>query len=100
VELRNREIGIRMALGSTRVQVTRLVLGKVTQLLALGLALGWVLTLALQRVMATVVEMHAAHDLPLLSALTVGLAAIGILASLVPAGRAASVEPVRALRTE
>jgi putative ABC transport system permease protein len=100
VELRNREIGIRMALGSTRVQVTRLVLGKVTQLLAVGLALGWVLTLALQRVMATVVEMHAAHDLPLLSALTVGLAAIGILASLVPAGRAASVEPVRALRTE
>jgi ABC-type antimicrobial peptide transport system permease subunit len=46
VELRTREIGIRMALGSTRMQVTKLLLGKVALLMLSGLAIGWMLTLA------------------------------------------------------
>jgi len=100
VELRTREIGIRMALGSTRVQVTRLLLGKVALLMLSGLAIGWMLTLALRKVLSTVVEMHAGKDFLLLTSMTVGLALVGILASLIPAHRAASVEPVQALRTE
>ena len=100
VELRTREIGIRMALGSTRTQVTELLLGKVAILLLSGLAIGWMLTLALRRLLSTVVEMHAGRDFPLLASMTVGLALVGILASLIPARRAASVEPVQALRTE
>jgi predicted permease len=100
VELRTREIGIRMALGSTRIQVTNLLLGKVALLLLSGLTMGWMLTLALRKVLAAVVEMHASHDFPLLAGVTAGLALVGILASLIPARRAASVEPVQTLRTE
>lgn len=100
VELRTREIGIRMALGSTRMQATNLLLGKVALLLLSGLAVGWMLTLALRRVLSSVVEMHARHDFLLLAGVTFGLALVGILASLIPARRAASVEPVQALRTE
>jgi hypothetical protein len=100
VELRTREIGIRMALGSTRIQVTNLLLGKVALLLLSGLGIGWMLTLALRKVLATVVEMHASHDFQLLAGVTAGLALVGILASLIPARRAASVEPVQTLRTE
>jgi predicted permease len=100
VELRTREIGIRMALGSTRIQVTNLLLGKVALLLFSGVAIGWMLTLALRKVLAAVVEMHASHDFLLLAGVTGGLALVGVLASFIPARRAASIEPVQALRTE
>lgn len=100
VELRTREIGIRMALGSSRTQGTGLLLGKVALLLSSGLAIGWPLTLALRRTLAAVVEMHAGHDFLLLSGVTAGLALVGVLASLIPARRATSIQPARALRTE
>ncbi|HEY1804350.1 MAG TPA: ABC transporter permease, partial [Terracidiphilus sp.] len=100
VELRTREIGIRMALGSTRAQVTNLLLGKVALLLSSGLAIGWLLTLALRKVLAAVVEMNASHDFLLLAGITAGLAIVGVLASFIPARRAASIEPVQALRSE
>jgi putative ABC transport system permease protein len=99
-QLRTREIGIRMALGSTRIQATNLLLGKVALLIVSGLALGWMLTLALRKVLAAVVEMHASHDFLLLAGVTAGLAFVGVLASFIPARRAASIEPVQALRTE
>jgi putative ABC transport system permease protein len=100
VELRTREIGIRMALGSTRELVMRQVLQRVAVLMVAGLVMGWVLTLALKKILAAVVEMHAGHDLALLTALTAGLAITGILTSLLPARRAASIEPMQALRSE
>jgi putative ABC transport system permease protein len=100
VELRTREIGIRMALGSTRALVMKQVLQRVALLMVAGLGTGWVLTLALKKVLSSVVEMHAGHDLALLTALTAGLAITGILTSLIPARRAASIEPMQALRSE
>ena len=84
VELRTREIGIRMALGSTRIQVTKLFLGKVALLLLCGLTIGWMLTLALRRVLSSVVEMHAGNDFQLLAGVTATLAFVGMLASLIP----------------
>ncbi len=100
VELRTREIGVRMALGSTREQVLGQVLGRVTLLLVVGVGAGWALTLVLRKALAAVVEMHGTHDLTLISALSLGLATVGILASILPARRAASTEPMQALRTE
>jgi len=100
VELHTREIGIRMALGSTRQSVMKQVLRRVALLMFAGVGAGWLLTLALKRVLSSVVAIHAERDFALLLALTAGLATVGILASLIPARRAASIEPMEALRTE
>jgi predicted permease len=100
VELRTRDIGIRMALGSTRGLVVRQIVGRVAALMSAGIGLGWLLTLGLRRVIASVVELHAAHDAALLGGLTLVLGLIGVAASLLPARRAASIDPMQALRSE
>lgn len=100
VELRTREIGIRMALGSTRGSVMGQVLRRVALLMAAGTSIGWLLTFAFKKVLSSVIEIHAGHDFALLAALTIGFAVAGILASLPPAHGAASTEPVQALRAE
>jgi putative ABC transport system permease protein len=100
VELRTREIGIRMALGSTRGLIMRQVLQRVAVLMVVGVSVGWLLTMALKKVLATVVTMQAGHDIALLAGLTAALTVIGLLASLAPATRAASIEPMQALRSE
>jgi predicted permease len=100
VELRTREIGIRMALGSTRGLVMSGILRRVAVLMVVGVGIGWVLTLALRKLLAAVVVMHATHDLVLLAGLTATLVAVGVLAGVVPARKAATIEPMQALRTE
>lgn len=100
VELRTRDIGVRMALGSTRARVVRSVITQVATLMALGVGAGWVLTLALKRVLASVVELHFAHDAVLLSTLTALFVSVGLAASLLPARRAANTDPIHVLRSE
>ncbi len=100
VELRTRDIGVRMALGSSRGRVMRDILTRVGTLMLAGVAAGWLLTLALRKAIASVVEMHAEKDATLLALLTLALITIGLVASLLPARRAASINPVEALRTE
>jgi len=100
VELRTREIGIRMALGSTRILVLGNVLRRVTILMVAGLTAGLFLTTLLRNLLSAVVQIHPTHDASLLIAITGGLAVIGILAGVLPARKAASVEPMQALRTE
>jgi putative ABC transport system permease protein len=100
VELRTRDIGIRMALGSTRGLVLVQILRRVTVLMVAGVTAGWILALALRKVFATVVVMHAAHDFALLAGLTSTLIVVGLLASIAPARRAATVDPMQALRSE
>jgi predicted permease len=100
VELRTREIGIRMALGSTRDMVLVNVLRRVALLMFAGVAAGLVLTSAVHKVLSAVVEIHAQHDASLLFAMSLGLALIGVLAGVLPARKAASVEPMQALRIE
>ena len=100
VESNARNIGIRMALGSTRAMVVGGVLRRVALLMAVGLGLGWLLTLGLRRAMAAVVEIHPRHDFALALALTAAFAAIGTLSAFIPARRAGSVEPMQALRGE
>jgi putative ABC transport system permease protein len=100
VELRTREIGIRMALGSTRGMVLANTLRRVTLLMLAGVAAGLVLTFALHKAVSSVVEIHVANDAWLLLAVAGGLAAVGVMAGLFPARKAASVEPMNALRME
>jgi predicted permease len=100
VQLETRETGIRMALGATRAAVLGRVMRRVAVLMILGTASGWVLALALNKVLASVVELHAARDLGLLAGMSLGLAAIGILTSIAPARLAASIDPMQALRQD
>jgi len=100
VELQTREIGIRMALGSTRGTVMAQVLRRVALLVVSGTAMGWLLTMAASKVLASVVEIHAAQDIGLLAGVSAGMVVVGILTSLVPAREAASIEPMQALRSE
>ena len=100
VQLRTREIGIRMALGSARSSVMLQVLRRVALLILTGTAIGWLLTLASRKVLASIVDIHAAQDLGLLAGISIGMILVGILTSITPARTAASIEPMEALRTD
>ena len=100
VELRTREIGIRMALGSPRGLIVAQILRRVAVLMGAGIAAGWILTLGLRKILASVVETHGAHNYLLFACVTAGLALIGILSSLLPARTAALTQPMQALRSE
>jgi len=100
VAQRTREIGVRMALGATRGSVVRMLLGYAGSLVALGLAIGsaaaWTLTSTAK---AFLFQLDATDARAFVAALVV-LASAAIAASVQPARRAASVDPVDALRAE
>lgn len=98
VTQRTNEIGIRMALGSQRGGVIRLILREVALLVAIGLAVGVGLTLAGSKFASSMLFGLKPRD-PLTLALTVLiLAAIGFAASFLPARRASRLDPMTALR--
>jgi predicted permease len=100
VAQRTNEIGIRMALGSQRAGVIRLILSEVAILVAIGLAAGVGLTLAGSKFASSMLFGLKPRD-PLTLALTVLiLAAIGFAASFLPARRASRLDPMTALRYE
>jgi predicted permease len=100
VSRRTREVGIRMALGAQRSDVLLLVLKKATSLLAIGLVSGlvasWFATRAIQAFLFSV----GRHD-PMTILSVCGLLAVcGLIAAMIPARRAASIDPMQALRME
>jgi putative ABC transport system permease protein len=98
VSRRTQEIGVRMALGATRADVVRLVVGQAVGPLAAGLVLGVLASLALTSVLQAQLYGVSPRDPITLAGVAVLLGCVGLLASLVPARRAASVNPTQALR--
>jgi len=100
VSQRAREIGIRMALGASRHAVVRMVLGGSMKVVAIGLAIGLVLSLAAGRAIESFLgEVSSADPLALVAGPLV-LIACALVASWLPARRAARIDPMKALREE
>lgn len=100
VELSTREIGIRLALGATRRTIVEGIFRRVGWMLGFGVAVGLAVTLAAERLINSVVAVQPARNAGLIAALAFGLAGIGLVATIVPAQRASSVEPMEALRED
>jgi ABC-type antimicrobial peptide transport system permease subunit len=98
VHQRTQEFGVRMALGATRARVVGMVLRQGIWLVAVGLALGGAAALLLARVMTTLLFEVRPDDVLTYGAVAVVLLAVALLACLLPARRAASVDPNVALR--
>jgi len=96
VELRTREMGIRLALGATRAQVTAGLMREVALLLIAGALPGAIGALALTRLMRTL--LFGAPDYSLLAAALAALCLIAALAAYLPARRAAQLDPATTLR--
>jgi predicted permease len=100
VSRRTREVGIRMALGAQRSDVVLLVLKKAALLLALGLVSGLVASWFATRAMQAFLFGVGRHDPMTILSVCALLAVSGLIAAIVPARRAASIDPMQALRTE
>ena len=99
VARRTREIGIRMALGATHLDVMRMVLGGALGLAGTGLAIGLPLAFWSQRIATAFVNDLPAGGLPLVGA-AAAMIVVALVAAFVPASRAARVSPIESLRQE
>ena len=100
VSQRTREIGVRMALGAQRGTVYQLILKEAAWLIALGIAAGLLCSIAAATLTRKLLFGVGAWDVSTFVAVAVVLAVAAMLASYLPAHRAASVNPVEALRAE
>lgn len=97
---RRNEIGIRMALGATRGQIVGVVLKEAAALIFIGLGIGLAGALALGQTAASLLVDISARDPGQLGAAAAALSAAAALGSLLPARRAARLDPMNALRDE
>ena len=100
VARRRNEIGVRMALGANRNDILVMVLREAAILLLIGLAIGTGLALAAGTAAASMLYGLKPEDPLTLGAAIVGMTAVAMIASLLPAQRAATVHPMEALREE
>ncbi len=97
---RTHEIGVRMALGARAASVARLVIGDGLRVVALGVAIGLLLSLAGGQLVASMLYHVAPHDPLVLASVSIVLLLAAALACAVPAWRATRIDPVIALRAE
>ena len=100
VEERTHEIGIRIALGATRARVLQMIVGRGVVLAVLGIALGLAAALAMTRLISTLLFGVTATDLGTFALVPLLMAATVLLATYLPSRRAASIDPMVALRCE
>jgi putative ABC transport system permease protein len=100
VSQRINEIGVRMALGARAADIGRMVLRQGGKLIALGLVVGVGGAVALGRVLAAQLDRVVAFDATVLALTVAGLGGAALVASWLPARRAARIDPMRALREE
>lgn len=100
VSRRTREIGIRMALGARTGTVERLIVRQGMVLAVIAMALGWPAAWILSRLASSFLYGIEPHDLLTFTIVPVFLAGIALVACWLPARRAASIDPMQALRTE
>jgi len=100
VARRRNEIGIRMALGAEQARVLRMVLGEVAILIVAGLALGFAVAVFSTRLLASFLYRLEPNDPTTLVTACVVLVASAVVAGLLPARRAANLDPMTALREE
>jgi putative ABC transport system permease protein len=100
VTQRTQEIGIRMAMGATSYEVSRMVLREAVQLISIGIVAGLLGTILLGRILNSLLfEVSSRDPLTYIAGATL-IAAVSLLACLLPARRATQVDPILALRYE
>jgi len=100
VTQRAREMGIRMALGASRADVLRLVLGQGLSLAGAGLAIGLMLAVAVTRLMRSLLFGVSATDVTTLAGVSVLLLAVICAASILPARKATRIDPIVVMRVQ
>jgi macrolide transport system ATP-binding/permease protein len=100
VSQRTREIGVRMALGAQRASIYKMVMRQAGWLTAVGMGIGLVCAVGASMLMRKILFGVQAWDVPTLAGVALVLGAASLAASLLPAHRAASVNPTEALRAE
>lgn len=97
---RTRELGIRLALGAAPIDVLRMVIREGATLIGLGLVFGLTGAALLSRLLTALLYGVGPHDSLAQAVVALLFLAVGLLAALVPARRAARLDPIRTLRTE
>jgi ABC-type antimicrobial peptide transport system permease subunit len=97
---RRQEFGIRVAVGAAPRSVTNLILARATSMIAIGVGTGIAASLASGRVIAALLFDVTPADPLTIAAVTLLLSAVSIAAALIPARRAARIDPMTALREE
>jgi putative ABC transport system permease protein len=100
VSYRRREIGVRMALGATRRSVVHMIVRHGSVVIGAGLGVGLLLAVATGRWVKSFLYQVQPLDVLTYVSVVVALSTIGLIAALLPARKAASIEPMQALRED